>query len=291
MQVEEYFWKLTRGVSLYGKSWTPDNPVRAVIIMIHGIGEHSGCYAQWAEKFVNKSYGFFAFDLRGHGRSSGKRGHASIKDMESDLKWVIKTVRRKYPKIPVILYGHSMGGQIALSYAIDKRVKVQGIVASSPWLRLAHPPSAFIIRLAKQASRIFPGVTVSTGIKREELFFEGVVQKSTKTDPLLHKKISLKLFTDLWQNSERILCSKHKLNVSLLLMHGKSDPLTSCQATNTFAQNSGKHTEFKQWNGMYHDLHEDVNNEIVFQYVEKWISRLVKRYGVVPNSDKMYRVA
>lgn len=291
MQTEECYWKISPRIKLYGKIWLPESPVRAMIIMVHGIGEHCGCYEHLAEKYADQFVGFLAFDLRGHGRSPGKRGHTTLKDIKNDLRTVIRNVRKKFPKVPVILYGHSMGGHAVLSYALDKKVKVQGIIASSPWLKLEHPPAVFLIKLAKAVSRILPSLTVQTGVTSDQLAKGETATKSTKTDPLMHKKISLKLFADLWENGEKILCSKHKLNIPLLLMHGKDDRLTSYQASKLFAQNAGKFTDFKAWKNMNHDLHNDQGNEAVFQYTLKWILRLVKNNGTIQNNSKMYRVA
>jgi alpha-beta hydrolase superfamily lysophospholipase len=289
MKVEEYRWKSSRSVQLYGKVWIPDTPMRAFVVMIHGIGEHSGCYKRWAEKFAAESIGFLAFDLRGHGRSTGKRGHASIAGIKSDIKTVLHDVFQKVPAIPVVLYGHSMGGNIVLNYAMGKHVKVQGIIASSPWLKLVKPPSEFLVRLAKVAAHLMPSMTLSTGIKADHL--GGTAEKSAKTDPLMHKRISVKLFADLWESGETILRSKHRVNVPLLLMHGNADKLVSCQASRSFVHNTGEKTKFKQWNGMYHDLHNDAASEAVFQYVLKWISGLEIKNGKVQNNSKIYRVA
>ncbi len=293
MQVEEFYWERPKRARLYGRMWLPQQSMTGLVIMIHGVGEHSGCYEQWAQKFVNESIGFLAFDLRGHGKSTGKRGHASYKAIKDDLRWVIKTMRKKFPQTPLILYGHSMGGNIVLEYALSRGVNVQGIIASSPWLKLVNPPSPIIMRVAKFVAKIFPSFTVRTGVRSEELGNTEAAGKSTKKDPLLHKKISVKLFMDIWNNGEWIMRNKHKINTPLLLMHGSLDQLTSCKATQSFARHSGPNTKFKQWRGMFHDLYNDPNNEIVFQYVVSWISRTIEKYGVVQNDSKrkLYKVA
>ncbi len=291
MPVEKYCWKRPKGVQLYGKLWTPESNMRSLVVLVHGIGEHGGCYDDWAEKFTEHSVGLLTFDLRGHGRSSGKRGHACLNDIQDDLKSILKSMRKKFPKIPVILFGHSMGGQIVLSYATKKNVKVQGIIASSPWLQLVHPPARILIKAAKILSSVFPSLTVRTGVKAGNLAHSGASTRSTKTDPLLHKKISLKLFTDLQENGETILRNKHRINIPLLLMHGDADRLTSYKASRSLAQNAGEFTEYKQWEGMYHDLHTDTNNDAVFGYILQWISKSVEKNGTVQNTSKMYRVA
>lgn len=279
MQVERYCLKRTESVDLYGKLRTPDGAVKALVIMVHGIGEHSGCYDCLGEKFARQSVGFLTFDLRGHGSSRGIRGHASLRSIGNDLRAIIQNMREKFPDIPIVLLGHSMGGQIVLNCALDSDVGVQGVIASSPWLKLVRPPSSWLLCLARRAVHIVPWLTVSTGIRADQLSPDGAGIKSTKTDPMLHKKISVKLFSDLWKSGDMLLRNKHQINIPLLLMHGTADPLCSCQASRSFAQNAGEYAVFRQWDGMYHNLLNAADSEEVFQYVMKWLSNQVIENG------------
>jgi len=285
MQIEECYWKSAKSVQLYGKIHIPDGELSAFVIMVHGIGEHSGCYDEWAERFALQSVGFVVFDLRGHGHSPGIRGHAVIRLIKDDLRTIIKSVRDRFPSIPVVLFGYSMGGNIVLSYVIEKDVELQGIIVSSPWLKLVHPPLPLLVWLVKWLSHIMPWLTVRTGIKADQLSHDGMEMKSTKTDPLLHKKISIKLFSDLRKNSEMILHNKYRLNIPLLLMHGTADPLTSYQTSKSFAQNAKGNVTFKEWQGMRHDLLNGAGNEVVFQYVMEWLMEKIIKNGAVQNNS------
>ena len=290
MQVEECYYKSAKSVQLYGKIYMPEGVMNAIVIMVHGIGEHSRCYDEWAEKFVSQSIGFLAFDLRGHGHSPGIRGHATFRLIKDDLRTIIKSVRDRFPSIHIILFGHSMGGSIALNYAIEKDVDVQGVIASSPWLKLVHPPTPLLVWIARWASYLVPWLTVSTGIKADQLSHDGMGTRSSKTDPLLHKKISIKLFIDLWKNSKIMLHNKHRLNIPLLLMHGTADQLTSYQATESFAQNAEGNITFREWHEMRHDLLNDAGNEAVFQYVMNWLSNQIikkSKNGTIQNSSQL----
>ena len=291
MQIKECCWKRRNSVKLYGKLWIPDDPMSVLIVMVHGIGEHSGCYDLLAEKFASRSVGVLTFDLRGHGRSSGLRGHTSIKVIKEDIRFVINNMNKNYPDIPVVLFGHSMGGHMTLSFALDKKVQVQGFIASSPLLELVRPPSRLVIMSARLASHIMPWITVRTGVKSSQLSQNSVKKRSSKTDPLLHKRISIGLFSDIYTSCEHILHQKHQLDVPLLIMHGTEDTLTSYQASKLFAQNVGTNTSFKQWHGMHHDLLNDADNEAVFQYLMKWLSTQIIENGSIQNSRKLYRIA
>ena len=272
---------------LFGKLYIPDGQMCTFVIMVHGIGEHSGCYDEWAEKFVRQSVGFLAFDLRGHGHSPGKRGHASIQLILNDLRVVIRDIRQKFPNVPIVLFGHSMGGSIVLRYVVDDDIAVQGVIVSSPWLKLLHPPSSILVWIAKWASHIVPWLCVRTGIKADQLSQGDNTTKSTKTDPLLHKKISIKLFSDLWSNGEMMLHKKLRTEIPLLLMHGDADTLVSFQAVKTFVKRNRKFIYLKKWHKMRHDLLNDVGKDVVFRYVMQWLSKQIIKDGTVQNSSKL----
>ena len=288
MKVENCHWKRSKSVELFGKLWIPDGEMAALVIMVHGVGQHSECYDELAGKFVGQSVGFLAFDLRGHGRSTGTRGHASFNDIRDDLRTIIEDMRRKFANIPIVLLGYSMGGSIVLRYAIDKNVMVQGVIALSPWLQLVHPPSPFLIWLAKWASRIVPWLTVRTGIKADQLSQgNNPGRKTTKTDPLLHKKISIKLFTDLWTCGNIMLRNKYRFEIPVLMMHGTADTLVSFKASKLFAKRNRKFIYFKKWTKMRHDLLNEAGNEMIFRYMMYWLSKQVIKNGTFQNNSQL----
>lgn len=255
--------------------------------MVHGLGEHGGCYDILAEKFSGQSVGFLSFDMRGHGTLPGIRGHSSAHIIKNDLLTIIKNMREKFPDIPIVLFGHSMGGQIVLTCAFDNLVNIQGVISSSPWLKLVNPPFAILIWLARWASPIVPWITVRTRIRGDQLSPNKTKRRSKKKDPLLHRRVSIKLFSDLIRNGEKLLSSSQKTTIPLLLMHGTDDPLTSYQASMIFAQNSGQLATFKGWDGMYHDLLNNDDSNAIFQYVMNWISNHILENGTVSNSSQM----
>ena len=279
MSQHRSWYRINKTCELYGELHVPPNgEMNILVVMVHGIGEHSGCYVHLAQKFVDQSIGFLAYDLRGHGRSTGVRGHATLKDLKDDLNVIIENMREKFPNIPIVLLGHSMGGQIVTSCAIDQNLDVQGFIASSPWLKLANLPSPFFIRLARWASRIVPQWTVRTGIKANQLTHSGTITKSTKKDPLLHKKISIKLFSDLYANSQMIIRLKNlRLNTPFLMMHSDSDKLVSFRAVRKFAHKNRRALFLKKWSKKGHDLFHDDEKDMIFRYVMYWLSKYILR--------------
>jgi len=287
MKFEKYHLERAKSVKLFGKLWIPEGQMATLVIMVHGIGEHSGCYDEWAKKFVGQSMGFLALDMRGHGLSTGIRGHASLHDFKDDLRTIVEDMRQKFPDVPIVLLGHSMGGGIVLNYGVEKNMMVQGVIVSSPWLKLANPPWPILVWLAKVLSHIVPWLTVRTGIMADQLAQDGNTTKSSKTDPLLHKKISVKLFSDMWINGMTILHKKYRPEIPILLMHGTTDSLVSFKAAKSFSKRNRKFIHFKRWIKMPHDLFNDSRNEMIFKYVIFWLSKQIIKNGTVQNHSTL----
>ena len=127
---------------LYLQEWIPEKDPTALILYVHGLGSHGGRLDHWAERFVKQGVAFFAYDQRGHGKSDEKRGYPThIKYLIQDVKAMVAQLRETYPDKPVILYGHSMGGAIAINYVISTTFTVDALIVTSPWLKLVKPPS------------------------------------------------------------------------------------------------------------------------------------------------------
>jgi alpha-beta hydrolase superfamily lysophospholipase len=250
----------------------PDKPPSAVVLLAHGLGEHSGCFEHWAALFVDAGYAVALFDWHGHGRSSGKRGHASLSLLRKNLADVVATVRANHPQ-PLFLYAHSMGALVALSWLSSRETPppLQGVIAASPWLRLRHSPPMPLVRLALMLAKIVPSLTVRTGIKAEELNIYGS-DKSTATDPLLHKRISLGLFGDLWREGRRLAAEGIASPVPLLLMYGAADRLMDVSSDESLIRLSSG-MDSRAWQGLGHDLHHELLYLDVFQFVNNWIKQ------------------
>ncbi|MDR3094628.1 MAG: lysophospholipase, partial [Bacteroidales bacterium] len=196
---------------------------------------------------------------------------ATLIDLKSDLKAVIQKIHDEHPAAQLVLYGHSMGGLTALSYTTENDPSIAGVIASSPWIELLNPPPLLLIKMASVAAKIFPSCCVRTGIKAKQLTLNGS-GKSTKTDPLIHKKISIQLFTDMWNESRRIRQNGFRPNVPILLMFGSQDRLISYQTGEQLAKGA---IEYKLWDETGHDLHLEIGNGRALQYIVKWIHDLL----------------
>lgn len=150
MKHDEFKFKSFDGLQLFGQSWQSETKSRAVICLVHGMGEHSGRYGHVADRLTQAGYSVFAFDLRGHGKSPGPRGHTpSYEALMQDISSLLEVANKQFSQLPSFLYGHSLGGNLVLNYVIRRQPKLKGVIVTGPWLRLAFEPSRFKIILAQ----------------------------------------------------------------------------------------------------------------------------------------------
>src|SRR5262249_59114742 len=145
----EWTWYGADKTRLYAQSWQPDGKAAGVVCLIHGLGDHSSRYAHVGAALAETGYVLVALDLRGHGKSQGARGDAASYDTQmDDIKRLLEEAGERYPALPRFLYGHSMGGNLALNYVLRRRPQLQRVIATGPWLRTAFDPPALRVRMA-----------------------------------------------------------------------------------------------------------------------------------------------
>lgn len=261
------------GVRLRMVRWIPAK-MKYLVVLIHGLGEHVLRYRHWAAMFNSESVGVIGIDLRGHGESAGQRGYGSVDEFTADIHSLLTYIHQQYPFIPKILYGHSMGGNLVLRYAIDYKPNIYGIISTSPWLRLYKPPTGFILKVANLLKRFSPRIPLSNRLFARYISRDPMVVHAYQSDPLIHPRITPKLFFSLNDSGEFVLKNKHKINLPLLLMHGTGDKITSSRATTEFVKYTSDKTSLELWKGAYHELHNDLDKEEVFHYILRWIEGL-----------------
>ncbi len=273
-QDQQSFISTPDGANLYLHEWTPDKSSKAVILYIHGLGSHGGRLDHWAKRFNEKQVAFVACDQQGHGRTDGKRGSIKhISQMIGDVQTMVKVVRAKYPGIPLILYGQSLGGNIALNHVIGSDEKVDGLVVSSPWLRLVNPPSKALVGIVKFLRAIAPQFTFSNGLNADDISSDKAEADKYRNDPLVHDKISVGLFLSAEESGLSALKNAGKISCPFLLMHGTGDKITSFEASRECAENAGRQTTLKLWEGGYHELHHEPIRDEVFQFIADWMKQ------------------
>ncbi len=274
MEHAENYWKSFDGINLYSQTWFATNKQRAIINLIHGINEYSGRYALWAQQLAEQGFTVRSFDLRCHGRSEGRRGYcSSYSKLLKDLELFMEQGRNEFPNQPIFLYGQSFGGNLAINYAIQQNLNINGLIVTSPWLEPVKKYSRFQVILASLVSNFLPGLLLNNGMKAEDLSRDLRTVYNYSNDPLVHNKISVNLALQIIEAGRRASMSIYKINSPLLVMHGNSDSITSCKASKNFVRNASERTTFIEWEGGYHELHNDLNHEKVFESLVSWLNK------------------
>ena len=277
----EHKYRTSDGLELFAQSWEPQDSPKAVICLVHGLGEHSSRYAHLAEYMTGKGFALTAFDLRGHGKSDGKRGHTpSYTALLDNITLFLDKTTDRFPSLPQFLYGQSFGANLIINFAIKRKPPINGIIASSPWLHLSFEPPKIKVILAKMMNNILPSFSQSSELNTKALSRDPEVVRAYENDPLVHDRVSARLFLSAYQAGLWALQHANELEIPLLLMHGSDDELTSPAASSDFAKGCAGTPQhdvtFKMWEGLYHELHNEPEKLQVFAFLTEWMEKSLK---------------
>ncbi|OIO94528.1 MAG: lysophospholipase [Anaerolineae bacterium CG2_30_64_16] len=268
----EFNWRTADGLRLYAQAWEPDTTPAAVVCLVHGLGEHGGRYAHVAAALTAAGYALLGFDLRGHGKSEGPRGHAPSYDiLMDDIGRLLDEAAARYTDKPRFLYGHSLGGNLVINYSLRRKPDLAGVIATGPALRTATPPPAWKLALGKILYKIQPGMQMANGLDRDGLARDPAVVRAYASDPLVHDRISARLALDMLQAGEWALAHATEFPLPLLLVHGTADRLTSSKATQEFAAQAPGDVTLKLWEGFYHETHNEPEKAEVLGFMIDWL--------------------
>jgi acylglycerol lipase len=273
MQHLEFGWQTEDGLQLYAQGWQPDTESKGVACLVHGLGEHSGRYAHLAAFLNQAGYALLAFDLRGHGKSQGPRGHTpSCEALLDDIAHFLAEAAARYPDRPRFLYGHSLGGTLVINCALRRRPNLAGVIATGPFLRAAFEPPAWKMNLARIMYSLWPTLALSNELDRQALSRDPEVVRAYNDDPLVHDRLTPRLTMDMLQSGLWALEHAAEFPLPLLLMHGGADRLCSAQASREFAAQAGDGCTLKIWDGFSHEIHNEPEQGQVFAYLLEWLS-------------------
>ena len=256
------------GLRLAWFRWDPPGVPRGTICLGHGHGEHAARYHHVAQAFVRAGFAFLALDWRGHGRSEGPHGHSpSLGQMVEDFGQLLAVASVR----PLFAYGHSLGGLLVLIRGLTDPTGLHGVIASSPWLRLAFPAPAFKVLMGRMLKGILPSMTVSTGLEQAALSQDPAVVAAYAGDPLVHDRLSFRLGLDILDAGERVLARASEFRLPLLLTHGEADRIIDPKATQEFFERAGSPDKaLRLWPGLYHETHNEPEWEKVVEVSTGW---------------------
>jgi alpha-beta hydrolase superfamily lysophospholipase len=272
---EDLFYGLN-GLELYYQVWQVDAEPRAAIILVHGIGEHSGRYMNVVNPLTADGYSVYGYDHRGHGRSPGQRVYINgWREYREDLKAFVDTVNKQKPEKPIFLYAHSMGGLIALDYILHYPHGLKGAIISTPTSMPIIPANkTYLLRLVRALSAVWPRFSVKTGFDPRGLSRDPQIVKAGESDPLNSNVVTARWFTEMLDTVSWVRLHASEINMPILLIHGDTDQLNRVEGSRSlFEAMTQADKTLILYPGGYHEPHNDVDHERVLTDIKKWLDR------------------
>ncbi len=274
MKHYEMTWKAHDNLDIFAQAWEPVTAQpKAVACLVHGLGEHTSRYAHVAEAFGRQGIVLFGADLRGHGRSGGARGHiSSIDDFMKDIDVSLVQARQRYPDLPIILYGHSLGGIQVLYYGLTRKPNIKGVIATSSGLHTALEKQHLKIMMAKVLGALMPNTPIASGLDSASISRDEKVVQAYINDPLVHDKITLGFGRIMTGITGWVLAHAGEFSLPLLLLHGKADVLAFPSSSTEVAAALKEKCTLVLWDDAYHELHNEPEKEEVFKTMTQWMN-------------------
>lgn len=270
----EWRWN-QEGETFFAQGWNPPQ-TKGVVCIVHGFNEHSTRYTHVAERLCEAGYAVLAYDEFGHGRTTGKRGHAPSYDAFLDsVKFLLDEADKRFPGVKKFLWGHSMGGGIVTNYILRRQPNITGAIATGPLFKLGFEPPAFKVLLAKMMVNIYPAFTEKAELDSSAISRDKEEVRKYNADPHNHGKITAGTFLGFFEAGKWALAHASELKIPMLLMHGTADKLTSPGGTKEFAANAPKNlVTLKLWEGFYHELHNEPEPDRTeaIAYIINWLN-------------------
>ncbi len=270
--VEGHF-KGARNVNIYYQGWLPEEDITAVLLVVHGLGEHCGRYMNVVNHFVPLGYAVYGLDHIGHGKSEGRREFVeSFDDYTDTLGIFYDMVAEWQADKDIFLFGHSMGGTIATFYLLDHQEDFKGAIISAPLVKVGDTVSPVTITMSKVLSRVAPNIGVASvdvnGLSRDPEVVEAYVN-----DPLVfHGKTPARLAAELLSAMQRITKEAVKITLPLLIVQGAEDVLVDPSGANMLYDKANcAEKNIKIYDGMFHEVFNEPDCGRVLNDVEEWL--------------------
>lgn len=267
------------GLKIFYQKWTPaSNKTERVLLVQHGIGEHSNRYNNIIQKLSGTGTSIYALDSRGHGRSQGKRGHVNqFQEFVDDLAQLIEIVKSENSDIPLHLLGHSMGSLISGKYALEPvfQKNLTTLILSAGAFEIQTTIDMEVKKMAGEfLSFIVPAFTLPSGLDINLLSHDKEVVKEYKNDPMVHGMISTQLATNMFKLGDTILKKGSVIKIPVFIFHGGDDRITSpAGSKKLYEKISSEDKQLKIYEGLYHETMNEIGDkkEVVLDNVKDWL--------------------
>jgi alpha-beta hydrolase superfamily lysophospholipase len=265
------------GRSLARQSWLPAGVARASVVVVHGFGEHSGRYTALTEALPTHGIAVYGFDLRGHGRSPGRRGHITRwSDYRDDLGAMVDAVIAEAGGVPVFVFGHSMGGLIVLEWLVAEaaggRSRVAGAILSAPALEPLEVGRRWQVWASRVLSRAWP--TFSMNVPLGSVSGDPAVVAALRDDRLNHRRASARWATEALAAIRRAQEGAATISLPLLVVHGGKDRLIDIAGSRWLIERvASADRELAVYPEAQHEVHNDRPREELVRDLVAWLER------------------
>jgi len=259
------------GVEIHVRAFPPVGRPRAVVVICHGVNSHGGQYLWPGGQFAGTGFAAFALDLRGRGRSDGARYYVDdVAQYVADVAEVIRLAKSRYPGLPVFLLGHSAGGVVSCTYALENQAEIAGLICESFAFKVPAPDAALAV--IKGLSRVAPRLPVLK-LRNEDFSRDPIAVRILNSDPLTLNEIQpAKTVAALVRANERLRREFPRITLPVLILHGTADKATMPSGSQLFFDTAGsKDKTLKLYDGHFHDLLNDVGKDGVLADIKSWI--------------------
>jgi alpha-beta hydrolase superfamily lysophospholipase len=277
MKHTTYFLEDDKKRKIFYQQWLPDTQPKAMIAIVHGLGEHTGRYADFANYFTSNGFGILGIDTYGHGKTEGKKGHAdSMEAYMTQIATLIEETKKMSQGKPIFLYGHSMGGNLVLNYLFRYKSDIQGLIASAPAVKPGFTPPAIKVLIGRIGKVIAPSFTQPNGLDLEGLSHDPAIKAAYVADPLVHNQLSGVVGIGILDWGQWLLKNAKKSSIPVLFIHGSDDKITCFESSKQLASQLEGDVTFKAFEGMKHEMHNEINKKDALDYLAKWVSKYLE---------------
>ncbi|EIW80281.1 alpha beta-hydrolase [Coniophora puteana RWD-64-598 SS2] len=300
---EEAWLTGPQSTNFYTRTYRPEGPLKAAVVFVHGFIEHIARYEHVLPVWTARGIAVFAFDLRGFGRTAlgekDKRskdsayGKTSWREQMEDVEWAVRHTQEAFKEgnVPVFLYGHSMGGGLALAFATRSSAPptqeavglLSGVIGSSPLVIQTKPASKVARWIGGKASTLSPNMNIPAEVKPQALSHDPEVGKAFMKDPFVKQTGSLRGISDMLDGGEQLLAKDYErwppglpTAAKLLIVHGTEDQVTSCKSSKEFLDKvPAEDKTFIPFEGAYHEVHNETQDmrEPFIEACISWVER------------------
>jgi alpha-beta hydrolase superfamily lysophospholipase len=278
MQHHEGEFAAYNGLSLFYQAWLPDAPVRASLIIVHGLSEHSSRYMNLVDALIPLGIAVYTFDHRGHGRSAKKRV-AHVDDWaeyRGDVRAFVELVSAEQAGRPLFIFGHSMGGLVTADYVLHYAQGISGVILSAPPLGDVGV-SPLLRLLGRLVSTFRPKTVFKSGLELSGISRDPLVVEAYNNDPLIHGKITAQWSVAFFKAIEWTRDHAAEFEPPVLIIHGDADQLVPIAGSRAFFENIRQADKrYITYEGGYHESLGDVHYKQVLADIKNWLMERIE---------------